>query len=388
MARNKLTDAKIKALDKPGMYSDGDGLFLRVRDGGSRQWFFVYRRGTVRTEIGLGGYGQGTAPVSLRLAREKSDAIRDQLARGIDPHPKRRKVTTFKDIMEDVLAVKTASSRNAKHAAQWTMTLTKYASDLHDKPIGEITIDDVVKVLSPIWQKTPETADRLRMRIAAVIDHARARKLFRGDNPAEWKANLEHLLPARKRLQRGHHTAAAYTAMPTIMAALRGASGVSALAVEFTTLTAARSGEVRGATWSEVDLDEATWIVPSERMKSGRPHRVPLPARAVEILKAQQKVATGDLIFGGERDGKPISDTAMTKALRRASGDDSTLHGLRSSFRDWCGDQTSFPREVAEAALAHIVGDQAEQAYRRGDAIQKRRELMATWAGYCARPDK
>ena len=385
MARNKLTDAKIKVLDKPGMHSDGDGLFLRVRDGGSRQWFFVYRRGNVRTEIGLGGYGSGTAPVSLRLAREKADAIRDQLARGIDPRAGRRKVTTFADVMRDVLAVKTASSRNAKHAAQWRMTLEKYASDLHEKPVSEITVDDVIKVLSPLWRTTPETADRLRMRIAAVIDHARARKLFSGDNPAVWRGNLEHLLPARKRLQRGHHAAAAYSAMPSIMAAIRGANGTSARAVEFAVLTAARSGEVRGSTWDEVDFDAATWTVPAARMKSGREHVVPLSTRAVAILTAQRDVATGALIFGGDRDGKPISDTAMTKALRRASGDQSTLHGTcRSAFRDWCGDQTSFPREVAEAALAHVVGDQAEQAYRRGTAIEKRRELMAAWAAFCA----
>lgn len=285
MVHNKLTDAKIKALDKAGMYSDGDGLFLRVRDGGSRQWFFVYRRGAVRTEIGLGGYGQGTAPVSLRLAREKADIIREQLARGIDPHPKRRKVTTFKDIMADVLAVKTASSRNAKHAAQWKMTLENYASDLHDKPVGDITVDDVVRVLSPIWQKTPETADRLRMRIAAVIDHARARKLFSGDNPAEWRANLEHLLPSRKRLPRGHHAAAPYSAMPNIMAALRGANGVAARAVEFAVLTAARSGEVRGATWSEVDFDEATWVVSPRRSSARTPAR-PLLRRPCVLAPA------------------------------------------------------------------------------------------------------
>lgn len=385
MARNKLTDAKIKALDKPGMYSDGDGLFLRVRDGGSRQWFFVYRRGTIRTEIGLGGYGSGTAPVALRLAREKADAIRDQLARGIDPRPGRRKVATFADVMRDVLAVKTASSRNAKHAAQWKMTLEKYAADLHDKPVAEITVDDVIKVLQPIWHTTPETADRLRMRIAAVIDHARARKLFTGDNPAAWRGNLEHLLPARNRLQRGHHAAAPYASMPTIMAGLRGAKGTSARAVEFAALTAARSGEVRGSAWDEIDIDDAIWTIPATRMKSGREHVVPLSARALDILAAQREVATGDLVFGGDRDGKPISDTAMTKALRRASGDSSTLHGTcRSAFRDWCGDQTSFPREVAEAALAHVIGDQAEQAYRRGTAIEKRRELMAAWAAFCA----
>src|SRR5690606_14322966 len=288
MARNKLSETRIRTLTKAGIYSDGDGLYLRVRAGGSRQWFFIYRRGQDRKEIGLGGYGQGTAPVSLALAREKADAIRERLARGEDLMHRK----SFADVMDDVIAVKEASFRNEKHKAQWRMTLDKYAAPLHAKPIAEITRDDVVETLKPIWTTIPETADRTRMRIAAVIDHAKARGLFVGDNPADWRGGLKELLPARQKLKRGHHAAVPYKDLPAVMARLRASVGVSARAVEFTALTAARSGEVRGATWDEIDFDEALWIVPAARMKAGRDHEVPLSDRAVQILLAQKQQAT------------------------------------------------------------------------------------------------
>lgn len=377
MARNKLSETRIRTLPV-GIHSDGDGLFLRVRKGGSRQWFFIYKRDGKRTELGLGGHGQGTAPVSLALAREKAEAIRQRLARGEELSSRK----TFADVMDDVLTVKEASFRNEKHKAQWRMTLDAYASGLHRKPIADITRDDVVEVLKPIWTKIPETAARTRMRIAAVMDHARARGLFVGDNPAAWRGGLKELLPARQKLTRGHHAAVGYKDLPAVIARLRGATGVSARAVEFAALTAARSGEVRGATWAEMDLDAALWTVPASRMKAGREHEVPLSKRAVQILSAQKQVATSDLVFEGGKTGTPISDTAMTKALRAAGGGDATLHGLRSSFRDWAGDATDFPRDVAESALAHVIKDATEAAYRRGTALEKRRHMMQAWADY------
>lgn len=380
MARNKLSETRIRTLSKPGVYSDGDGLYLRVRAGGSKQWLFIYRRGVKRVEIGLGGYGQGTAPVTLALAREKANEIRDRLARGEDLATRK----TFADVMEDVIAVKEASFKNEKHKAQWRMTLDEYAKALHKKPIASISRDDIVETLKPIWSTIPETADRTRMRIAAVMDHAKARGLFTGDNPADWRGGLKELLPARQKLTRGHHAAAAYRDIPTIMANLRSSDAVSARAVEFTALTASRSGEVRGAVWSEIHFKEALWVVPAERMKSGREHRIPLTGRMLAILEARKQTATDDLIFEGGKEGVAISDTAMVKSLRAASADKTvTLHGLRSSFRDWAGDTTSHPREVAEAALAHAVGDAVEQAYRRGDALAKRRSLMEDWTFYC-----
>lgn len=329
--------------------------------------------------MGLGGYGQGTAPVSLALAREKAEAIRQRLARGEDLLQRK----TFLDVMEDVIAVKEASFKNEKHKAQWRMTLDRYAAPLHQKPIADITRDDVVEALKSIWMTIPETADRTRQRIAAVIDHAKARGLYIGDNPADWRGGLKELLPARKKLTRGHHEAIDYKDLPPVIARLRQSSGAAARAVEFLALTAARSGEVRNATWSEINLDDALWTIPADRMKAGKEHRVPLCARAIAILRVRKQQATTLLVFEGERNGSPISDTGMTKALRRASGGQGTLHGLRSSFRDWAGDMTHYPRDVIEAALAHTLRDKTEAAYRRKDALDKRRALMDDWERYC-----
>jgi hypothetical protein len=214
MARNKLAETRIRTLQRPGIYSDGDGLFLRVRKGGSKQFLFIYKRGKERTEIGLGGYGQGTAPVSLALARKKADAIREHLANGEDPRAGRKAKAAFRDMMEATLAVKEQDLRNGKHAGHWRMTLEKYAAPLHDILVADITVDNIVTTLQPIWTTIPETADRLRMRIEAVLDHAGARGLRKGANPAAWKGNLKHLLPARQKLTRGHHAALGYRDIP------------------------------------------------------------------------------------------------------------------------------------------------------------------------------
>ena len=387
MARHKLSEKQCKALTAPGIYSDGDGLFFRVRPGGSRQWLFVYRWSGKRAEIGLGGYGQGVAPVSVALAREKAETIRQQLAREEDPKADKRIRTgkTFKDIADDVVKIKEKEFRNPKHRQQWRNTLDQHATRLHAIPIAKISVDDVVETLKPIWESIPETADRLRMRIAAVIDHAKARGLYKGDNPAEWRGRLKHLLPARRKLSRGHHAALDYRQVPETMEALQKSAAISARAVEFACLTACRSGEVRGAVWSEIDLDEKLWVIPPARMKAGREHRVPLCGRAIDIILAMKEISTSTIVFQGGKDGAGISDTAMVKVLRTASPDNTvTLHGLRSSFRDWAGDSTQHPRDVVEMALAHAIKDQTEAAYRRKDALDKRRILMNDWAEYCS----
>jgi integrase len=386
MARHKLAESNLKRLDKPGIYGDGDGLFLRVRKGGSRQWFFIWKRSGKRTEIGLGGYGQGTAPVSLALAREKAEVIRNKLARGEDPRSERKpaRVVTFADCMEGLLKTKADDWTNDKHRAQWEMTLREYAKPLHDLPIADIVMGDVKECLLPHWQERPETADRLRSRIMAVVDYGIAHGWRTAGNPARWRGLLDKVMPKRQKLTRGHHAALAYADAGKMMAKLRESSGTAARAVEFITLTVARTGEARGATFAEIDAEARTWTVPAERMKAGKEHVVPLSDRALAIVEIMRQRATGDLIFGGGVDGRPISDTAMTKALRLASPDKAaTLHGLRSMFRDWCGDQTDTPREVAEEALAHQVGNAVERAYRRGDALEKRRALMEAWATYC-----
>ncbi|MDI5926448.1 integrase arm-type DNA-binding domain-containing protein [Rhizobium leguminosarum] len=386
VVRHKLSEKACKSISEVGVHSDGDGLYLRVRVGGSKSWIFIYRWDGKRAELGLGGYGSGAAPVSLALAREKAEAVRQQLARGEDPKAERRSANpkTFKDIMDDVIKTKTKSFKNAKHRAQWRTTLDTYATRLHDIAISKVSVDDVVETLKPIWEEIPETADRLRMRIAAVMDAAKARGLYVGDNPAAWRGNLQHLMSDRQTLSRGHHAALAYADVPVTMKALRASLAVSARAVEFACLTGARSGEVRGAAWPEIDLDAALWIIPKERMKAGREHRVPLCERAIEILRERKELATSEIVFEGGNVGSPISDTAMVKVLRAASPDKSiTLHGLRSSLRDWAGDETHHPRDVIEMALAHVVKDKTEAAYRRKDALEKRRLLMKDWAEFC-----
>ncbi len=387
MARHKLTEAGIKRLDKAGIYSDGDGLFLRVRKGGSAQWFFIYKRGGKRTEIGLGGYGQGTAPVPLSLARTKAEDIRAKLARDIDPREERKpvRVITFKHCMDELLASKADGWKNDKHRAQWHMTLEDYAKPLHHMPVDGIAIGDVKACLIPHWQERPVTADRLRARVQAVIDYGIAHGWRTGHNPARWTGLLDKVMPPRRKLVRGHHAALAYRDAPQMAKALKQSTGVAARAVEFLMLTAARSGEARFATFDEIDFAARTWTVPAERMKAEKEHVVPLTSRAMEVLEAMRQRSTGSLVFAGSVDDRPISDTAMTKALRLASPDKTaTLHGLRSTFRDWCGDETNFPRDVAEAALAHTLSDKTEAAYRRGTAFDKRRKLMDVWGAYLA----
>ena len=296
---------------------------------------------------------------------------------------------TFGQAADALLAAKESEWRNDKHRAQWRMTLTEYAAPLAKMPVAEVDTEAVLLVLQPLWQKMPETASRLRGRIEKVLDAARAKGAIPRDriNPATWRGHLEHLLPKRSKLTRGHHAALPYADLPAFVAKLREREAVAARALEFTILTAARSGETMGACWSEIDLESKTWTVPAERMKAGRPHRVPLPERAIAILEEMAAVRTGELVFPGQRAGRPLSNMALEMILRRMGADGVTVHGFRSAFRDWAGDRTSYQREVIEAALAHVIGDRAEQAYRRSDALEKRRELMQAWAAYCE-PDK
>lgn len=389
MAKEKLTKTQISKLIKPGIYSDGSGLFLRVRTGGSKSWHYIWKKDGKRSEVALGPYpGFSTRSVTIEIAREKADEIRGMLARGLEVVPVKDERPTFENIMEDVIEMKTASAKNEKHKAQWGMTLRTYAEPLHKKPIADITIDDVLATLKPIWTLKPETASRTRMRIEAVFQRAKALKLFAGENPARWATGLKELLPAQDKLSRGHHEAIDYKALPAFIQRLRTSVGVSARAVEFACLTAARSGEVRGMTFAEVDLEAGLWIVPANRMKGGREHRVPLSTTALEIVKARQLIATGDLVFEGGKENTAISDTAMVKALRLASGGTETLHGLRSSFRDWAGDATDHARETIETALAHILKDKTEAAYRRSDALEKRLVVMQDFANYLQSPSQ
>jgi integrase len=330
--------------------------------------------------------------VSLTEARDKAAEARKIHKAGKSPVEAKREgikadagKPTFGKVADDFIAAKGAEWRNPKHRAQWMMTLERYAAPLRSRPVDRIDTEAVLEVLTPIWQKTPETASRLRGRIEAVLDAARARGFIPRNeaNPARWRGHLDKLLPKRSKLARGHHAAMPYVEVPAFIAKLRERRALAAMALEFTILTATRSGEVLGSRWHEIDMASKVWTIPKERMKAGRQHRVPLSAPALAILAKLSETRTSEFVFPGARSDRPLSNMAMEMVLRRMGVDGVTVHGFRSAFRDWAGNETHFAREVAEAALAHVVGDEAEQAYRRGDALEKRRELMEAWARYC-----
>ncbi len=384
----KLSPLGAKALIKPGRHSDGDGLYLVVEKSGSKRWAFIFRwrepgkpaPGRLR-EMGLGSFKS----VTLAKARDRAAEAREHLADGKDPIAEAkadRAIPTFGEAADALVRDLTPQWRNDKHIAQWTMTLTEYAANLRPKPIDTITTEDVLAALKPVWTTKPETAARLRGRIERVLDAAKANGHRSGENPARWRGHLDHLLPKRQRLSRGHHTALPYPELPDFMTSLRGREGTAALALEFLILTAARSGEVLGATWSEIDLSAKTWTVPPERMKAAKEHRVPLSEAALAVLTKAGELRKADHVFPGQskKTGK-LSVMALEMVLRRMKVG-VTVHGFRSTFRDWAGEETSFPREVAEAALAHTIGDEVERAYRRGDALEKRRKLMDAWASF------
>jgi len=278
------------------------------------------------------------------------------------------------------------SWRNDKHAGQWEMTLREYTAPLRRLPVDKITTDDVLSVLKPLWNEKPETASRLRGRIERVLDAAKAQGLRNGENPARWRGHLDQLLPKRQRLSRGRHAAMPYGELPAFVSELRARQATAALALEFAILTAARSGEVLGARWDEFDLDRAIWTIPAARMKAGREHRVPLSKRALKIANAMHEARNGAFIFPGQKAGKPLSVMALEMVLRRMKIEAVTVHGFRSAFRDWSAECTNFTNEVCEAALAHVIENKAEAAYRRGDLFDKRRKLMEAWAVYCTAP--
>ena len=351
----------------------GAGVFMDTRDG-------------KRTELGLGG----GRDLTLANARKEAGTLRTILASGGDPRSAREKQQrqTFGEVADAYVEAMRPSWRNAKHAAQWAMTLTKYAAPIRPRMVEAIDTREILEVLQPLWQRTPETAERLRGRIENVLDAAKAKGLRSGENPARWRGHLDQLLPKRQRLSRGHHTALPYADVPAFMTDLRGREGTAARALEFAILIAARSGEVLGATWAEIDLEGAVWTVPATRMKAGREHRVPLSAPAVELLRGlnatrdAEKAKPSDPVFPSAKGGKPLSSVAMAMLLRRM-GSAVTAHGFRSAFRDWASETTGFPHEVCEMALAHTIGNKAEAAYRRGDLFNKRRGLMDAWASYC-----
>lgn len=382
---NRLSPLLVKSLVKPGRYADGNRLYLRVAQGGSKQWVLVYRRDGKWREMGLGGIGD----VSLKQAREIADQHRFSLSQGGDPIRERRaaraKIPTFGELADEVVAGLIGGFRNVKHGDQWVMTMKVYAAPIRSLPVDQIGTEDILKVLRPIWIEKRETATRVRGRIEKVLDAATAKGFRQDANPARWKGHLDTLLPKQEKLSRGHHAAVPFGDVPAVVKRLQLVSGLSARALELTILAAARTGETIGATWSEIDFEAKVWTVPAERMKAGKEHRVPLSDRVVEILKEVRvpSAAKDGNVFPG-KGPKGLSNMSLTMALRRLKIEpEPTVHGFRSSFRDWAGEATTFPREIAETALAHTVGDETERAYRRGDALEKRRAMMEAWAKFC-----
>ncbi len=386
---NNLTVARLGT----GNHADGDGLYLRV-SGGSRTWAFRYQRHGKTHWPSLGR----TADFTLAEARQKAREYRRQLFDGVDVLAERKKArmpppikATFGHVAEDYIAA-FEGGWGPKQAKLWRATLAQHASKLLMVPVAEVDVRDVMAVLDPIWRTKNETASKLRGRIEAILTYARAKDLRTGDNPAEWRGRLKALLPERSDVAKVVHRAALpWQEMPAVMARLAQGAGVSARCAAFTVLTAARPTEARGARWDEIDLEAAVWTVPAERMKSARPHRVPLSGGALAILTTRQaeRREGADLVFEGSKQDRPLSDVAVSKALHAAAGrPDVTVHGCRSSFRDWCDDAAHAPSDLAEAALAHVNPDKTERAYARSDFFDRRRGLMESWGTFCTGTSK
>jgi len=384
----------VASLKGRGRYGDGGGLYLQVTATGTKSWLFRYMLNGKAREMGLGA----VPLVPLAEAREKAIQARRQVKAGIDPLDARQaeqtcaqvesvKAITFSECAVAYIAAHEATWRNAKHRQQWENTLVTYAGPVFgDLPVAAVDLAMVMAVLEPIWREKPETASRLRGRIETILDWATVRGFRLGENPARWRGHLDKLLPARSKVATvEHHAALPYEQASAFMHTLYIQPGVSARALTFVILTAARTSEALNATWGEINLAAAVWTIPAERMKAGREHRVPLSPQAVALLADLGKVreAGSDWVFPGTRPKRPLSSMALLMLLRRMERGDLTAHGFRSTFRDWTAEQTAFPSEVAEAALAHVVGNKVEAAYRRGDLFEKRRKLMNAWADYC-----
>ncbi len=395
MRTGKLTTLDVRRLKAPGRYSDGSNLYLFIKPSGARVWTFRFTMlGQKPREMSLGS----EADVTLAEARDRARDARREIDAGRDPIEAREQARqeaagqgmTFREVANLYIAAHRDGWRNPVHRAQWTSTLDTYAHPvLGDLPVGRVAVGNVLRVLEPMWRVTPETASRLRGRIEAILDYATARSWRTGENPARWKGHLANLLPKRSKIAAvKHHAALPWAECPAFMRTLTGRKGTAALALRFTVLTAARTSEVTGATWGEVDLAAKVWTVPGTRMKAGLEHRVPLCPAALAVLTTMHTpdARAADPVFPGGKATGGLSNMAMTAVLRRMKRADLTVHGFRSSFRDWAAEMNPAPREVAEGALAHTLRDKVEAAYRRGDLLDRRAKLMEDWAAFLARP--
>ncbi|MPZ47018.1 MAG: tyrosine-type recombinase/integrase [Betaproteobacteria bacterium] len=393
---HRLSPLFVTKTKEPGRHADGGNLYLVVEKQPAghvtKSWSFMYERAGKQTEIGLGSVNA----ITLDRARDKAFEFRALLAERIDPLQTKRErenklaVSAAKGMTFDACASAYIDAhkpgwRNPKHAEQWTATLNTYASPVFGSlPVAAVDTGLVMKVLEPIWYTKTETATRLRGRIENVLGWATVRGYRSGDNPARWRGHLDKLLPMRSKVQKvKHHAAMPYAELPAFMAQLRTREGVAPSALQFIILTAARVSEAVNAQWGEIDFEARVWTVPAERMKAGREHRVPLTKEAGAVLKRLQDKKQSDYIFPGWKIGQPLTGAACLELLDEMGHAELTTHGFRSTFRDWCAEQTNFPRELAEAALAHALKDKVEAAYQRGDLLERRRKLMEAWAAYC-----
>jgi integrase len=384
MARafNKLAAKQVEKISGKGMHGDGGGLWLKVTDTGTKSWVFRYGLNGKRKNMGLGPY----PAISLASAREKAASCRTALADGKDPRLERAKEDSgpqsFAECAEQFINTNAAGWKNAKHAQQWRNTLTTYAYPvIGGLNVADIETHHILAILEPIWSTKTETASRVRGRIDRVMNWAKTRGLFEGQNPAQWLGHLENVLPARSKVQKvKHFEALPYQEIGDFMSALRARESMSSLGLEFLILTAARTSEVMLATWDEIDGD--TWTIPAERTKMAREHRVPLSKQAQAVLATVRDIG-GEYIFPGQKKGRPLSNMAFLKQLERMGYGHLTAHGFRSTFKDWAAEMTAYANEVSEMALAHVVANRVEAAYRRGDLYEKRVRLMQDWADYC-----
>ncbi len=392
-AAERLSARTVQTVKDRGLYADGKGLYLRIGPSGAKSWIYRYRIDGQRHDLGLGPYPE----ITLAEARDRALQQRKLRLDGHDPLLTRRagrdaarlaaaKAMTFKACAEAYIAAHAAGWRNPKHRWQWGASLASYVYPFFgDLPVQAVDVGLVMRAVEPIWNTKSETASRVRGRIESVLDWATARGYRQGDNPARWRGHLENLLPKRSKVARvEHHAALPYPEIAGFMVGLRQHEGGAARALEFLILTAARTSEVIGAKWGEFNLAERLWTVPGERMKSGKEHRVPLSDAALAILGPPGE--PDQYVFPGGKAGSPLSNMALLMTLRRMGHADLTAHGFRSTFRDWAAERTAFPSEVAEMALAHVVGDKVEAAYRRGDLFDKRRQLADAWARFCTAP--
>jgi len=389
---NKLTAIKVTNTTEPGLYADGGNLYLQISKRGSKSWIFRYRRNGRLRDMGLGSF----PTVSLADARKRATAHRNTLTEGKDPlyakkqdlieqKLKESESMTFMQCAETYIDIHKAGWSNQKHIDQWTNTLNTYVKKYFgDKPVRDVDVHDIDACLKPIWEKKTETATRIRGRIESILDWATVKGYRKGDNPARWKETLRHMLSAPTKIRKvRHHPALPYSDIQKFVQQINDHPGVTSYALRFTILTACRTSEVIKAKWHEIDMDGRVWSIPEERMKMKRPHRVPLTDEMMKILRSLELIRSNDYLFPGQKENRPISNISMLVLLKRMNRSDITVHGFRSTFRDWAAETTEFSGDVVEMALAHKIQNDVEAAYRRGDLLEKRRALMVQWNNYC-----